>query len=391
MKEIHILGGGFAGVWAAMSAAAERHSESAEKISIDLISKTPDLIIRPRLYQGASQALSIPLAPLMKEIGVNFRVAEVVDIDADACKYRCAGGEETQYDRLILATGSELKRLPISGVKEYAWSIDNFADTERLDFHLEQLTSDDPAENTIVIIGAGFTGLELATELRHRLGDKKRIVLVDQSPQLGNELGSTFTPFVEEAVADCNIETRLGSTVRCIWPAALRLASGELIESRTVIMATGLAASALTRSIPGEYDSQGRLKVTPDLKVPERDSIFVAGDTAHAFADENHTTFLSCQHATELGRFAGHNAVHALLDNELRVYRQPFYATCIDLGEWGAVFSTGWEREVEKVRDEGKAIKMQINNEWIMPPDPELGKLKIFEQIALAAEVEVEL
>ncbi|UTW01926.1 FAD-dependent oxidoreductase [Amphritea atlantica] len=389
MKEIHILGGGFAGVWAAMSAAAERNSESAEMISIELVSKTPDLIIRPRLYQGASQALSVPLAPLMKEIGVNFRVAEVRKIDAEVGRYRCSGGEEREYDRLILATGSELKHLPISGMQEYTWSIDNFEDTERLDFHLDQLTSDDPAENTIVIIGAGFTGLELATELRSRLGDKKRIILVDQAVRAGNELGPAFIPFVEEAVAQCGIETHLGTTVSCIWPGAIKLENGKLIESRTVIMATGLVASPLTRSISGEYDAQGRLKVTPDLKVPGAESIFVAGDTAHTFADDNHATLLSCQHATELGRFAGYNAVHDLLGNELQAYRQPFYATCLDLGAWGAVFSTGWEREVKKVREEGKAIKTQINNEWIMPPNPELGKLKIFEQIALTVEVEV--
>ncbi|WP_372598562.1 NAD(P)/FAD-dependent oxidoreductase [Amphritea sp.] len=389
MKEIHILGGGFAGVWAAMSAAAERNSASAEMIRIALVSKTPDLIIRPRLYQGASQALSVPLAPLMKEIGVDFRVAEVGKIDAEARRYRCSGGEECEYDRLILATGSKLKHLPISGMQEYTWSIDNFEDTERLDFHLDQLDPNDPAENTIVIIGAGFTGLELATELRSRLGDKKRIILVDQAEQSGNDLGATFLPFIEEAVAVCGIETHLGTTVSCIWPGAIKLSNGKLIESRTVIMATGLVASPLTRSISGEHDAQGRLKVTPDLKVPGTESIFVAGDTAHAFADANHATLLSCQHATELGRFAGYNAVHDLLGNELQVYRQPFYATCIDLGEWGAVFSTGWERKVEKVRDEGKAIKMQINNEWIMPPDPALGKLKIFEKVALAIEVEI--
>ncbi len=93
MQEIHILGGGFAGVWAAMSAAAERHSQGAEAINLELISKTPDLIIRPRLYQGASDALRIPLVPLMKEIGVVFRQIEVSNIDPATRTYRNASGK----------------------------------------------------------------------------------------------------------------------------------------------------------------------------------------------------------------------------------------------------------------------------------------------------------
>ncbi|MEJ2452617.1 MAG: FAD-dependent oxidoreductase [Candidatus Thiodiazotropha sp.] len=386
MQEIHILGGGFAGVWAAMSAAAERHSHGAEAIDIELISKTPDLIIRPRLYQGASDALRVPLAPLMKEIGVDFRQAEVSDIDPAARTYRCANGETRHYDRLILATGSELRQLPIPGARENAWSIDNFAETERLDRHLEQLSANDTAATSIVIVGAGFTGLELATELRSRLGAEMRIILVDQTAKIGSELGHTLMPLIEEAVTESKIETRLDTKVVSILPDAVQLASGEQINSRTVIMATGLVASPLTRCISGEYDAYGRLKVDSDLKVTGMDGIFAAGDTAHALADDQHATYLSCQHAIQLGLFAGYNALHDLLGNEQKKYSQPFYATCIDLGRWGAVYTTGWERVVEKSREEGKEIKQRINSEWIIPPSPALGKQQIFKQIALASD-----
>jgi NADH dehydrogenase len=386
MQDIHILGGGFAGVWAAMSAAAERHSQAAEAINIELISKTPDLIIRPRLYQGASDSLRVPLAPLMKEIGVAFSQAEVSDIDPAARTYRCAGAETRHYDRLVLATGSELRQPPIPGIQENAWSIDNFAETERLDRHLERLSPDDCAAASIVIVGAGFTGLELATELRSRLGAGMRIILVDPSPKVGSELGPGLIPLIEEAVVESNIETRLGTRVAAVLPDAVQLTSGERIKSRTVIMTTGLVASPLTRCIGGEYDSYGRLKVDSDLKVSGIDGVFAAGDVAHALADDRHATYLSCQHAIQLGLFAGYNALHDLLGNEQKEYSQPFYATCIDLGKWGAVYSTGWERVVEKSRGEGKEIKEQINNEWIVPPSPALGKHQIFKQIALASD-----
>jgi NADH dehydrogenase len=75
MKELHILGGGFAGVWAAMSAAAERELHGAHDITIQLFSNDFSLIIRPRLYEGASEMLRVPLPPLMDEIGVEFTLA----------------------------------------------------------------------------------------------------------------------------------------------------------------------------------------------------------------------------------------------------------------------------------------------------------------------------
>ncbi|MFC6670004.1 hypothetical protein [Marinobacterium aestuariivivens] len=161
-----------------------------------------------------------------------------------------------------------------------------------------------------------------------------------------------------------------------------------MIKTYTVVLATGMTSSPLTRFIPGEYDEYGRLKVGRDLRVIGSEAVFAAGDTAHALADDIHPTYLSCQHALELGRYAGHNALHDLVGCELIPYRQAFYATCVDLGPWGALFTTGWDREVRKTRHEGKAMKQQINNEWIYPPSPAIGKVEIFRHIALSAEID---
>jgi len=49
-------------------------------------------------------------------------------------------------------------------------------------------------------------------------------------------------------------------------------------------------------------------------------------------------------------------------------YRQPFYASCLDLGEWGAVYTEAWDRQVLLTHDEGKARKRMINTQWIYPP-----------------------
>lgn len=77
---------------------------------------------------------------------------------------------------------------------------------------------------------------------------------------------------------------------------------------------------------------------------------------------------MTCQHAIALGRSAGNNAAAQLLGVAPVPYRQSKYVTCLDLGAWGAVFTEGWDRQVKLVRQEGKALKTQINTQWIYPP-----------------------
>jgi len=70
----------------------------------------------------------------------------------------------------------------------------------------------------------------------------------------------------------------------------------------------------------------------------------------------------------EMGKFAGYNAARDLLGLPLRPYRQPVYLTCVDLGRSGAVFTTGWDRQIQMSGDDAKNLKRQIHTEWIYPP-----------------------
>jgi NADH dehydrogenase len=379
MQNLTILGGGFAGVWAAMSAAAEREARNAADVTIALVSKDSSLTIRPRLYEGAKKEMRVPLAPLMQVIGVTLTVAEAQEIDGGTHKIQLTDNECLSFDRLVLATGSQLRRLAIPGVGSNTFSVDTFAEARRLDNHLAMLQGD----ATVVVIGASFTGLEVATELRSRLGERARIVLIDQADSTDAVLGINNQPLIAEALLECRIETRFHARVSEVQIDSIILDSNERIATQTLILATGFEASPLTRFISGERDAYGRLVVGPDLKVTGTNNIFAAGDTAHALADDVHVANMSCQHAIQLGRFAGYNALCDLLGCSTRRFRQEHYVTCLDLGPWGALFTSGWDRQVQKIRNEGKAMKRQINCDWIYPPSPEIGKQAIFRKIAL--------
>ncbi|HLD64824.1 MAG TPA: FAD-dependent oxidoreductase, partial [Pseudomonas sp.] len=203
------------------------------------------------------------------------------------------------------------------------------------------------------------------------LGDQSdiRVIVVDTAKQVGGAMGQAIAKVVAEASESLGVTWKLGSPVAQVDEQGVWLGNGERIEASTVIWAVGVKASPLTQQIAGERDPHGRLHVDRNLKVLGQDAIYATGDTAYAAVDDqgNHA-LMTCQHAIGLGRSAGNNAAADLIGVEPIAYSQPKYVTCLDLGGWGAVFTEGWERTVLLTGQEGKALKTQINTQWIYPP-----------------------
>ncbi len=129
-----------------------------------------------------------------------------------------------------------------------------------------------------------------------------------------------------------------------------------------------MMAADFTRQVPGERDALGRVLVDRSLRALQAPAIFVAGDAAAVDGGDGRVVLQSCQHALQLGRFAGENAARDLLGLPTLHYVQPPYITCLDLGRAGAVFTRGWERTVDLSGAEARAIKRRINTEVIYPP-----------------------
>ncbi|WP_019831737.1 NAD(P)/FAD-dependent oxidoreductase [Sphingomonas sp. PR090111-T3T-6A] len=382
-QRILIVGAGFAGLWTALGAARvlEENGRADGSIEIALIAPQPELHVRPRLYEAEAGTMKAPLGEVFDAAGVRFvqGTVERIRTGDKAIDYIDAHGEAATlgYDRLVLATGSKLFRPRIPGLADHAFSVDQLDEAAALETHVKALGAQpkSAARNTVVIAGGGFTGIETAAEmparLREVLGAKAqtRVVVVEQAEAIGPDLGPGPRPVIEQALSELGVEMRLGSGVAAIDADGVTLANGERIDSKTVIWTAGMRASALTEQIPAERDRFGRLHVDRNLRVPGVDGVYATGDTAFAATDDegNHAS-MSCQHAMGLGRSSGHNVAADLLGLEPIPYSQPFYVTCLDLGPWGAVYSEGWDRVVKMAGADAKALKHQINSEWIYPP-----------------------
>jgi NADH dehydrogenase len=364
-SSILIVGGGFAGVWAALAAATAR-DELGLDIRITVATRDPYLTIRPRLYEPHPEQLRVPLDDLLAARGIELTLGEVTSLD-HARRRVIAGARSISYDQLILASGSQLRRPEIPGARELAYSVDTYRDAMRLERHLAELTigPSTPGRFTAVVVGAGLMGVEVATTMAGRL---REVVLVERAPMVAPDLGLGPRPLVEEALRAGGVQLRLARSVVEVRRDHVRLDDGDRIFAATTVWTGGLYASELTSQLSTTRDELGRLTVDDFLRVKGVDGVFAAGDVARANADDDHVAPMSCQYAIPMGKRAGRNAVAAIVGAPLEAFRRPNYVTCVDLGAWGGLFTEGWERQVRLTGYWGKVMKETINTRLIYPP-----------------------
>ncbi|MEU9114729.1 FAD-dependent oxidoreductase [Streptomyces sp. NPDC048483] len=393
MFDVLVLGGGFAGLWSAAAAtrllrAHEDTHPQAGGTTVALLTPLPDLALRPRLYQADPAGFRVPLDRVLGPVGVRRIAATATAVNTGRRRVTATAADGTRmevgYRRLVLATGSAVVRPELPGAA-LLHDIDTLAAAVKLEDHLRALPDgpDGPGRWSAVVVGAGFTGLEIATELVGRLraraapygaGDEVRVILVERAAAVGEGLGEAARPVITRALDELGIERRLGVTVTGLDAHAVRLSDGSVLPARTAVWTAGMRASALTAQIPAPRDGLGRLAVDGRLRVSGVEGVYAAGDTAAARAEGGHAVPQSCQYATPLGKAAGHNAAADLLGLPPVDFTPDPYSTCLDLGAAGAVATAGFDRTLRR-GPEGfeKELKRAINETWISPPvdDPE--------------------
>jgi NADH:quinone reductase (non-electrogenic) len=344
MARILVLGSGFAGLWAAVGGPRKLAELGIPRgqVEILVVERNPYHGIRVRNYEPDLSNVAIPLAEVLDPIGVKHLTAEVEAIDVAKQQVVVAGPrgrESLAYERLVLALGSQLVRPPVPGLAAYGFDVDTYAAGVRLNAHIASLGTRPASQgrSTVVVIGAGFTGIEVATEMPEKLrrvlaNGAGRVILVDPNPVVGATIGDHARPVICDALMSLGIETRLGVKVNAIDASAVTFASGEIIPAQTVVWCGGMRANPLMAALPGTRDGLGRLAVDPFMRVAGLANVFAAGDVASSLVDGVHSTVMSCQFARPMGRFAGHNVVADLFGEPMLPLRIDWYVTVLDLG-----------------------------------------------------------
>ena len=383
-RQVLVLGGGFAGLWSALAAARELdelgyRSDAAE---VTLVNRDGYHCIRVRNYEADLSAVRVPLDDVLGPAGVRRVEGEVAGIDlaGQAVTVTTAEGPRTlSYDRLVFTLGSQVVRPNLPGLAGHGFDVDTYDGATRLARHLQSLPSlpASAGQWTVVVVGAGLTGIEAATEMPGKLRALLartsttrpfRVILADHEARVGSDMGDSARPVIEQALAALGIETRLGVRIVAIGPSGVMLESGEEIPAATVVWCAGMRANPLTRLFPVEHDRFGRIPVDAFMRMTGVANVFAAGDVARAMMDDHHASVMSCQHGRPMGRFAGHNAVCDLFGLPMLPLRIDWYVTVLDLGPWGAIYTEGWDRHVVTQGEAAKKTKQVINCRRIYPP-----------------------
>jgi NADH dehydrogenase len=311
LPRILVLGAGFAGLWAAIGAARkiDQIGPAASEVEILVVDRNDYHNIRVRNYEVDLSDVTIPLTDVLDPIGVNHMRAEVQAVDPSARHVTvetALGQQYLTYDRLVLTLGSQLVRPAIPGLAVHGYDVDTYVAAARLDAHLEELGKQAPSEgrSTVVVVGAGFTGIEVATEMpakldRAQLSGQRRVVLADPNANVGMNIGEHSRQTINAALLALGVETRLNVSVISVHANGIKLSSGEFISAKTVVWCAGMQASPVGAAFATERDRHGRLIVDRFMRATGLRHVFAAGDVASSVIDGIHSTVMSCQFARQ--------------------------------------------------------------------------------------------
>ena len=204
-------GAGFAGLWAALGAARRLDELGVAQGAVDItvVSSQPFHDIRVRNYEADLSPCRIPLQDLLDPAGVGHITADVTGIDPTQATVQTADGAMLGYDRLVVALGSRVAKPDLPGLAEFGFDVDTYDGATRLQAHIRALAdrATEPASSTAVVVGAGLTGIETASELPRMLSEAlgpvatPRVILVDHNPHVGSDMGESARPVIEDALA----------------------------------------------------------------------------------------------------------------------------------------------------------------------------------------------
>ena len=335
-----ILGGGFAGLYAAKGLADA-------PVRVTVVDRRNHHLFQPMLYQVATAALNpsdiaSPIRSVLRQQkNTEVLLAEATEVEVDTRRVRFSDGGCLPYDYLIVGTGAHHSYFgheewePLApGLK----SLEDALEIRRrvlLAFELAEREPDPVRRHaylTFVVVGGGPTGVETAGAVaevrRYALRrDFRRIdpgeatvMLLEGGPRL---LPSYPPELSEKAKLDLRrlgVEVRTETMVTDIQPGWVR-AAGWTIPTQTVIWAAGNTASSLLKSLDAPLDRMGRALVEPDCTIPGHPEVFVLGDAAAFNHQEGASLPGICPVAIQMGEYTARTIQGDLAGRPRRAFR----------------------------------------------------------------------
>jgi NADH dehydrogenase len=340
VPQVVILGGGFAGLYAAKGLADA-------PVRVTVVDRRNHHLFQPMLYQVATAALNpsdiaSPIrSVLRRQKNTEVLLAEATEVEVRNRRVRFSDGGCLEYDYLIVATGAHHSYF---GHEEWAplapglKSLEDALEIRRrvlLAFELAEREPDTVRRHaylTFVIVGGGATGVETAgavaeirryalrRDFRHIDPGEATVMLLEGGPRLLPTYPPKLSERVKLDLRRLGVDVRTDTLVTDIQPGWVR-AAGWTIPTRTVIWAAGNTASPLLKSLDAPLDGMGRAIVEPDCTIPEHPEVFVLGDAAAFNHQEGGTLPGISPVAIQMGEYTARTIIGDLAGRPRRAFR----------------------------------------------------------------------
>ena len=347
-KRILILGGGFAGAYAASR--LEKHLVHMPGVEIVLIAKENFVLFTPMLHEvagsdvGATDVVQ-PLRKMLRHTRVVIAEIESIDLSRKTVHFvqrDLAQAFDLTYDQLVLALGSITNFYRTPGIEEHALTMKTLGDAivlrnrviEALDVadnHPDQMER--KRMLTVVVTGGGFAGVETVGAVndllreamkfyRNLKPDMLRVVLVQAGDAILPELGESLGRYAQEKLKQRGVEVHLKTAVAGYDGKEVVLSDGTKIATRLVVWTAGVTPPPLLSHLPCTVQ-RGHILADEYLRVPGWPGVWALGDCAFVPDLYNPGKFCppTAQHATRQATVLANNIVAAMSGRDLRPFK----------------------------------------------------------------------
>jgi demethylphylloquinone reductase len=345
MTTICILGGGFGGLYTALRLQQLDWGNIQRKII--LVDKSDRFVFTPLLYELLTGEMTAwEVAPTFQDLlqgtNIEFRQGTVESIDLTAQSVQVSGYEPINYDKLVLSLGGETPIGNTPGVAEHTIPFRNLHDVNRLEGRLRQLETSDAEKIRVAIVGAGFSGVELACKLADRLGDRGRVRLV--------ELGTKILPAAIEfnqtaaqtALSARKVWIDLETSVKEVTATELAMEYREQVDRipvDVVLWTVGNQVNPVVANLVFERNLRGQIKTLPTLQTVDRPEVYALGDLAEVIDGDGNKIPATAQSALQQADFVAWNIWSQTLHKPLLPFRYTNLGEMMALGSDSATLS----------------------------------------------------
>lgn len=315
MKKIAIIGCGFGGLSATSLLCGSGEDLEVvvfdRKDTFDFLPVLPDCLGRgiPPAY------LTCKIETIGISSGFRFVNEEVVYLQLSKKEITTASATH-HYDYLIIASGSETNFYGNKNIEDNSYSLDDAADAARL---INLLKNE--RFGTYIVGGGGYTGIEVAVNLRvfleksRRLG---RVLIIERAPSILGPLPQWIKDYTTQNLKKMEVDVQVDTSIEKIDGRAVRLSSGEIVSDAAVVWAAGVKTAPFVQDLSAEKNPQGRVKVDESLRIS--DDCFVIGDAAY-FSHKGVFLRMAVQFAISEGRIAALNILNSIKGSSLEKYK----------------------------------------------------------------------